>query len=96
LENADEHDFNQSLTFERCHALGSGNSRGTLWTEFPWTDLDADEQRAISMLADGVSTDLCDPIALLTLRRIGLVSRSRLTAAAEQMLSEAVRNAFAA
>jgi hypothetical protein len=61
-----------------------------------WTDLDADEQRAISMLADGVSTDLCDPIALLTLRRIGLVSRSRLTAAAEQMLSEAVRNAFAA
>jgi hypothetical protein len=61
-----------------------------------WTDLDGHEQRAIAMLADGVSTDLCDPVALLTLRRIGLVSRSRLTPAAEQMLSEAVRKAFAA
>jgi len=61
-----------------------------------WTDLDADEQRVIAMLADGVSTDLCDPVALLTLRRIGLVSVSRLTPAAEQMLSAAVRRAFAA
>jgi hypothetical protein len=61
-----------------------------------WTDLDTDEQRAIATLADGVSTDLCDPVALLTLRRIGLVSRSRLTPAAEQMLSEAGRKAFAA
>jgi hypothetical protein len=61
-----------------------------------WTDLDADEQRVIAMLADGVSTDFCDPVALLTLRRIGLVSVSRLTPAAEQMLSAAVRRAFAA
>jgi hypothetical protein len=61
-----------------------------------WTDLDADEQRVIAMLADGVSTDLCDPVALLTLRRIGLVSVSRLTPAAEQMLSAAVWRAFAA
>jgi hypothetical protein len=61
-----------------------------------WTDLDADERRAIAMLADGVSSDLCDPVALLTLRRIGLVSRSRLTPAAEQMLSDAARKAFAA
>jgi hypothetical protein len=61
-----------------------------------WTDLDDHERRAIAMLADGVSTDLCDPIALLTLRRIGLVSGSRLTPAVEQMLSEAVRKAFAA
>jgi hypothetical protein len=61
-----------------------------------WTDLDADEQRAIAMLADGVSTEFCDPVALLTLRRVGLVTGSRLTPAAEQMLSAAVRRAFAA
>jgi hypothetical protein len=61
-----------------------------------WSDLDANEQRAIAMLADGVSTDLCDPVALLTLRRIGLVSVSRLTPVAEQMLSAAVRRPFAA
>jgi hypothetical protein len=61
-----------------------------------WSDLDANEQRAIAMLADGVSTDLCDPVALLTLRRIGLVSVSRLTPVAEQMLSAAVRQSLAA
>jgi hypothetical protein len=61
-----------------------------------WDDLDASEQRAIAMLSDGVSTDLCDPVALLTLRRIGLVCVSRLTASGEQMLSAAVRRAFAA
>ena len=61
-----------------------------------WTDLDADEQRAIAMLAEGVSTEFCDPVALLTLRRVGLVTGSRLTPAAEQMLSAAVRRVFAA
>ena len=61
-----------------------------------WTDLDADEQRVTAMLAEGASTDLCDPVALLTLQRIGLVRGSRLTLAAEQMLSEATPNAFAA
>lgn len=61
-----------------------------------WIDLDADEQRAITMLAEGGSPDLCDPVALLTLRRIGLVRGSRLTSAAEHMLSKAIRNAFAA
>jgi hypothetical protein len=61
-----------------------------------WTDLDSDEQRAIAMLAEGVSTELCDPVALLTLRRVGLVSVSRLTPAAEQLLSAAVRRALAA
>jgi hypothetical protein len=60
-----------------------------------WTDLDADEQRAIAMLAE-VSTELCDPVALLTLRRIGLVRGFRLTPAGEQLLSAAVRSAFAA
>ena len=61
-----------------------------------WTDLNSDEQRAIAMLADGVSTDLCDPVALLTVRRIGFVKGSRLTPAGEQLLSVAVRRAFAA
>jgi hypothetical protein len=61
-----------------------------------WNDLDSDEQRAIAMLADGVSTEFCDPVALLTLRRIGLVRGVRLTLAAEQMLSASVRGAFAA
>jgi hypothetical protein len=61
-----------------------------------WTDLDAGEQRAIAMLADGVSPELCDPVSLLTLRRVGLVRGARLTASGEQLLSEAVRHAFAA
>ena len=61
-----------------------------------WTDLDEDEQLALAMLMEGVSTDLCDPIALLTLRRIGLVTGSQLTSAAEQLLAETVRSGFAA
>lgn len=50
-----------------------------------WTDLDPDEQRAIAMLGAGVSAELCDPVALLTLKRIGLVRGSRLTPAADQL-----------
>jgi hypothetical protein len=61
-----------------------------------WTDLDAGEQRVMAMLADGVSPELCDPVALLTLRRIGLIRGARLTLSGEQLLSEAVRHAFAA
>lgn len=61
-----------------------------------WTDFDVDEQRTLAMLADGVSTELCDPVALLTLTRLGFIRRSRLTLAAEQLLSAAVRQAFAA
>ena len=61
-----------------------------------WTDLDAGEQRVMAMLADGVSPELCDPVALLTLRRIGLIRGARLTLRGEQLLSEAVRHAFAA
>ena len=61
-----------------------------------WTDLDKDEQRAIAMLAQGISSDFCDPVALLTLRRVGLVRGSRLTLTAEQLLSAAVRLEFAA
>jgi hypothetical protein len=61
-----------------------------------WTDLDEAEQRTIAMLMDGVSTDLCDPVALLTLKRVGLIKGSQLTPAAEQLLAEAAWNAFAA
>jgi hypothetical protein len=61
-----------------------------------WTDLDSDEQRAIVILADEVSTELCDPIARLTLKRIGFIKGSRLTLQAEQLLAAAVRQAFAA
>jgi hypothetical protein len=61
-----------------------------------WTDFDNDEKRTLAMLADGVSTELCDPVALLTLTRLGLIRGYRLTPAAEQLLSVAIRQAFAA
>lgn len=61
-----------------------------------WTDLDLDEKRVIALLAEGASIEFCDPVALLTLRRVGLVKASRLTPAAEQMLAAAVRRVFAA
>ena len=52
-----------------------------------WTDLDLEEQRTLAMLGDGVlPAEFCDPVALLTLRRIGLVIVARLTPAAEKML----------
>jgi hypothetical protein len=57
--------------------------------DISWTDLDSDEQRVIAMLRDGVSAGFCDPVALLTLKRIGLVRGSRLTPAAEQLLTAA-------
>jgi hypothetical protein len=61
-----------------------------------WTDLNLDEQRAIAMLADGLPADSCDPVAMLTLRRIGFIRGFRLTPAGEQLLSAAVRSSFAA
>jgi ribosomal protein L30/L7E len=47
------------------------------------------------MLGDGVSAEFCDPVALLTLRRIGLVRVARLTPAAEKMLAIALLHEFA-
>ncbi len=44
-----------------------------------WIDLDPDEQRAIALLGAGVSVELCDRVALLTLARLGLVSGGQLT-----------------
>jgi hypothetical protein len=60
-----------------------------------WTDLDANEQRALAILGDGASAEFCDPVALLTLKRIGLIKGSRLTPTAEQMLSAALLHEFA-
>jgi hypothetical protein len=60
-----------------------------------WTDLDADEQRVIAMLRDGISAESCDPVALLSLKRIGLIKGSRLTPEAEKMLSAALLLEFA-
>jgi hypothetical protein len=64
--------------------------------DISWTDLNGDEQRAMAMLAEGVSIDFCDPAALLTLARIGFIRGSRLTLVGEKMLAAAVRRAFAA
>jgi hypothetical protein len=61
-----------------------------------WDDLNASEQRVMAMLADGVSTELCDPVALMTLRRMELVRIARLTASGEHLLAAGVRRTFAA
>jgi hypothetical protein len=60
-----------------------------------WTDLDADEQRVIWILRAGVTTESCDPVALLSLKRIGLVNGSRLTPEAEKMLAASLLLEFA-
>jgi hypothetical protein len=60
-----------------------------------WTDLDTDEQRVIAMLRDGISAESCDPVALLSLKRIGLIKGSHLTPEAEKMLSAALLLEFA-
>jgi hypothetical protein len=61
-----------------------------------WGDLNEDEQSAIATLADGASADLCDPVALLTLTRIGLLKGLRPTSTAEQLRKEALLHELAA
>ena len=61
-----------------------------------WTDLDPDEQRTIAMLGAGYSAELCDPVALLTLARLGLLKGLRLTPAADQMRKAAILQELAA
>jgi hypothetical protein len=61
-----------------------------------WTDLNSDEQSAIAMLAAGASADLCDPLALLTLARIGLIKGWQLTPAADELHKVALLNELAA
>jgi hypothetical protein len=55
-----------------------------------WSDLDPDEQRTIAMLGAGVSAELCDPVAVLTLTRLGLVKGSRLSPAADELRRAAI------
>jgi hypothetical protein len=90
--------FNKSLTFPvRSSRAGiRKRSRGARWTIFPgmiWTRTSSTRLRC---WPEGVSTDFCDPIALLTLKRIGFIRGSRLTPTGEKMLAAAVRRAFAA
>jgi hypothetical protein len=61
-----------------------------------WTDLDPDEQRAIALLGAGVSVELCDRVALLTLARLGLVRGEQLTPAADQLRRAAILHELAA
>ena len=64
--------------------------------DISWTDLDQDEQRVIAMLGAGVSPELCDPVALLTLTRLGLIKGLRLTPAADQLRRAAILHELAA
>jgi hypothetical protein len=60
-----------------------------------WTDLDPDEQRAIALVGAGVSVELCDRVALLTLARLGLVRGRQLTPA-DQLRRAAILHELAA
>jgi hypothetical protein len=61
-----------------------------------WTDLNPAEQRAIAVLAAGISIELCDTAALMTMRRAGLVRGCCLTSKAEKLRRSAVLKALAA
>lgn len=50
-----------------------------------WTELDAEEQRAIAILGAGLSIELCDPVALIKLKRLRLIVGSHLTVAAHDL-----------
>lgn len=58
--------------------------------DISWADLDSDERRTVAILGARLSIDLCDPLALLTLRRLGLVIGSHLTAAGHNLRRDAV------
>jgi len=60
-----------------------------------WADLNRDEQRAIAILGAGLSIELCDPLALLTLGRLGLTIGPQLTAAGHNLRRVAVLNGLA-
>ena len=59
--------------------------------DISWADLDNDEQRTIAVLGAGLSSELCDPLALQRLRRLGLViGAAHLTAAGHNLRRDAV------
>ena len=87
--------FNKALTSQVPSSCRRFNL-GYAMDDISWTDLDPDEQHTIAMLGAGVSAELCDPVALLTLTRIGLVRSWRLTAAADQLRRTAILHERAA
>ncbi|BBO14607.1 hypothetical protein TM102_60770 [Bradyrhizobium sp. TM102] len=58
--------------------------------DISWADLDSDQKRAIAILGAGLSIELCDPLSLLTLSRLGLIIGSHLTAAGHNLRRDAV------
>ena len=64
--------------------------------DIAWDDLDEAEQRVIAVLAAGLSIGLCDPAALLTLKRFGFVRGAYLTAKAEKLRIAALLQQLAA
>jgi hypothetical protein len=58
--------------------------------DISWADLNPAEQRAIAVLAAGISTEICDAVALRSLRQAGLIRDSGLTPRAEQMRRAAI------
>lgn len=58
--------------------------------DISWADLDSDQQRAIAILGAGLSLELCDPLALLTLRQLGLIIGSHLTASGHDLRKRTV------
>jgi hypothetical protein len=61
-----------------------------------WTDLNPAEQRAIAVLAAGISIELCDTAVLVAMRRAGLVRGCCLTPKAEKLRRSAILKALAA
>jgi len=60
-----------------------------------WTDLDPTSS-ALLRFGAGVSVELCDRVALLTLARLGLVRGGQLTPAADQLRRAAILPELAA
>ena len=63
--------------------------------DISWTDLSPAEQRAIAALGAGMPIGLCDQLALLTLKRAGLVRGGRLTPKAMQLRKAALLETMA-
>lgn len=58
--------------------------------DISWADLNSDERRAIAVLGAGLSIELCDPLALLTLRRLGLIVGFHLTTAGDDLRRDTI------
>lgn len=58
--------------------------------DISWADLDSDERRAIAVLGAGLSIELCAPLALLTLRRLGLIVGFHLTTAGDNLRRDTI------